>query len=283
MEQGFIVLHRKLSENWLWLSEPFSKAQAWIDLLLLANHTEGCFFIRGVKVIIKRGHVGKSEENLSQRWKWSRGKVRAFLKMLETEQQIKQHRSSVLNTIQILNYDLYQKLDNRKDKKKTTERQQKDTNNKEITIINEEEINIIPDFIDKELLNSFFAFRDSISTKKKPFTKTAKGLIIEKLITFESNQSGSANYALKNSIENSWIGVFEPKDLSQSTKQSPIKDPLILEINKIAGKDFFERIIEKENEIELYCINGERADVFNLDNEIKEKIKSKFNKKLNIR
>ena len=91
MDLGFIILQRKITENWLWLSEPFSKAQAWVDLLLLANHSNGSFFIRGVKVEIKRGEVGKSEESLSQRWKWSRGKVRAFLKLLETEQQIKQH------------------------------------------------------------------------------------------------------------------------------------------------------------------------------------------------
>jgi len=122
MEQGFIIHQRKITENWLWLSEPFSKAQAWVDLLLLANHSEGSFFIRGVKVEIRRGQVGKSEENLSQRWKWSRGKVRAFIKLLETEQQIKQHRSPILNVLEILNYDFYQNLNNRPNNKKTTER-----------------------------------------------------------------------------------------------------------------------------------------------------------------
>ena len=142
MDSGFIILQRKISENWLWLSEPFSKAQAWVDLLLLANHSDGSFFIRGVKVEIKRGQVGKSEESLCHRWKWSRGKVRTFIKLLETEQQIIQHKSPILNILEIKNYNLYQKLDNRKDNRKTTERQQKDTNNKEInndeTIIKEE-------------------------------------------------------------------------------------------------------------------------------------------------
>jgi hypothetical protein len=211
MEQGFIVLHRKLNENWLWLSEPFSKAQAWIDLLLLANHADGSFFIRGVKVVIKRGHVGKSEESLSQRWKWSRGKVRAFLKLLETEQQIKQHKSPILNIIEVINYDLYQKMDNRKNNKKTTERQQNDTNNKEETITNEEIINI-PDFVDKKLLQDFFAFRESIATVKKPFTVRAKELTIKKLADFESKKAGWANLALENAIAGSWQGVFEPKE-----------------------------------------------------------------------
>jgi len=219
MEQGFIILHRKIEENWLWLSESFTKAQAWIDLLLLANHSEGVFFVRGVKVAIKRGQVGKSEESLSQRWKWSRGKTRAFLKLLESEQQIKQHKSPILNVIEILNYDFYQKLNNRPNNRKTTERQQKDTNNKEITMINEEKINA-PDFISQDLLKSFFAFRHSIATAKKPFTDNAKELIIKKLSEFEAKQHGSANKSLENSIENSWQGVFEPKTNQQQKPQS---------------------------------------------------------------
>lgn len=222
MQTGFIILQRKIIENWLWLSEPFSKAQAWVDLLLMANHAEGIFFVRGVKIVIKRGCVGKSEESLSQRWKWSRGKTRAFLKMLESEQQIKQHKSNILGTIEIINYDLYQKLDNKRDNRKTTERQQKDTNNKELTIIKEEEINV-PDFINKNLLKKFFDFRHSIETTKKPFTDNAKELIIKKLQEFEQKQSGFANKALENSIENSWQGVFEPKnDKQQPTLNTSI-------------------------------------------------------------
>ena len=215
MDLGFIILQRKITENWLWLSEPFSKAQAWVDLLLLANHSNGSFFIRGVKVEIKRGEVGKSEESLSQRWKWSRGKVRAFLKLLETEQQIKQHRSPIINTIQIINYDNYQNLNNRPNNKKTTKRQQKDTNNKELNkelnndkiIIKGKEIDL-PEFINKDLFIAFVEMRIKI---KKPLTEVATDLLIKKLTKFENKQVGFANQALENSIESSYQGVFEPK------------------------------------------------------------------------
>jgi hypothetical protein len=212
MEQGFIILQRKISENWLWLSEPFSKAQAWVDLLLLANHADGSFFIRGVKVVIKRGQVGKSEESLSQRWKWSRGKTRAFLKLLETEQQIKQLKSPILNVIEILNYDFYQKLNNRPNNRKTTERQQKDTNKEEEIIIKEGDN--IPDFINKNLFDGFAEVRRKL---KKPLTEKAQELIIKKLSEFESKQVGFANLALENSIANSWQGVFEPNNSKQSS------------------------------------------------------------------
>jgi hypothetical protein len=111
----------------------------------------------------------------------------------------------------VINYDLYQKMDNRKNNKKTTERQQNDTNNKEETITNEEIINI-PDFVDKKLLQDFFAFRESIATVKKPFTVRAKELTIKKLADFESKKAGWANLALENAIAGSWQGVFEPKE-----------------------------------------------------------------------
>lgn len=135
MSQGWISLHRQIWENELWFSETFTKSQAWIDLLLLANHEDGMFFVRGNKVIVKRGFIGRSEDTLAKRWKWSRGKTRRFIKHLETIQQIIQHKSSVLSLIEVVNYDLYQ-TDNTVSSTTdgTTERQQTvqqtDTNNK---------------------------------------------------------------------------------------------------------------------------------------------------------
>ena len=37
--QGYIKIHRKIQECWLW-QDKFSKGQAWIDLLLRANHKD---------------------------------------------------------------------------------------------------------------------------------------------------------------------------------------------------------------------------------------------------
>ncbi|MEY4390084.1 MAG: hypothetical protein RLZZ167_724 [Pseudomonadota bacterium] len=235
MQQGFIIVHRKITKNWLWLSEPFTKSQAWIDLLLIANHTPNSFFIRGIKIDVKRGQIGWSEENIALRWKWSRNKLRKFLKMLEKEQQIKQHKSNIINIIEILNYDIYQdmntKMNNKMNNKKTTEKQQKDTNNKCITneeqcLINEKELESkylfskLPIFINKDLWKVFIDFRISIATKHKPFTEHAKELLIKDLTKFEASRTGNANIALENSIKNSWQGVFEPKINNNNNHQS---------------------------------------------------------------
>lgn len=63
-----ISLPISVSEDPDYLKEPFSWWQAWFDLILLAasSHEE-------------KGCVHVSERVLSERWKWKRGKVRAFL------------------------------------------------------------------------------------------------------------------------------------------------------------------------------------------------------------
>lgn len=106
--EGWIKLHRKLCENPLWKSEPFSRGQAWVDLLLLANHEGGYFYVRGNKVELNRGQLGYSQVTLADRWQWSRGKVKRFLNELETEQQIEQQNTSVTTLITIVNYKTFQ-------------------------------------------------------------------------------------------------------------------------------------------------------------------------------
>lgn len=106
--QGWIKIHRAIQDWEYYLSEPFTHTSAWIDLILIANHKTGTIVKRGNSVEIKRGQIGWSEESLAKRWKWSRGKVRRYLTMLKTVQQIEQQKSSILSVITILNYDEYQ-------------------------------------------------------------------------------------------------------------------------------------------------------------------------------
>ena len=108
---GWIKLYRKIEQCSLYFSEPFTRMQAWIDLLLIANHDEKDVFIRGNMVIVHRGEIARSSENLAQRWKWSRGKVLRFLDYLEEMGMIVQQKSFVTSTISICNYSKYQDND----------------------------------------------------------------------------------------------------------------------------------------------------------------------------
>lgn len=129
MTEGWIKLHRKLSEDPQWLKEPFTRGQAWVDLLMLANHDKGYIRVRGNRLDVLRGQVGWSEQALSRRWQWSRSRVRKFLSELEKlEHQIEQQKNNISSIITIVNYESYQTKNSRKDSRETAERPQKDTN-----------------------------------------------------------------------------------------------------------------------------------------------------------
>ena len=106
--EGWIRLYRQLASSSLWLSEPFTRGQAWVDLLMLANHADGYVRKRGVRLEVKRGQVGWSEVALCDRWRWGRGKVIRFLKELENDQQIEHQKTNITTIISIVNYELYQ-------------------------------------------------------------------------------------------------------------------------------------------------------------------------------
>jgi len=131
--KGWITLHRQIENNPLWLLEPFTKAQAWVDLILNANHTDGYFMVRGIKIEIKRGQIGWSELTMAKRWKWSRMKVRRFLKYLDGEQQtIQQKIDKITSITTIINYSKYQTIqqkDNRRDNRRDTNNNVNNVNN----------------------------------------------------------------------------------------------------------------------------------------------------------
>ena len=107
-DSGWIKLHRQIEHNSMWTSEPFTRGQAWIDLLLLANYKYGYIYFRGNKIIVKRGQVGWSQRRLASRWKWGRKRVARLFLDLEKEQQIAPQKNNKSSIITILNYERYQ-------------------------------------------------------------------------------------------------------------------------------------------------------------------------------
>lgn len=106
--EGFIKLHRQITENKYWFAERFTKSQAWIDLLILANHKGKTFFVRGNEVELERGQLGYAITTLAKRWKWNERTVDKFLSMLQKDEMIHYRKSPITTIISIKNYDLYQ-------------------------------------------------------------------------------------------------------------------------------------------------------------------------------
>lgn len=163
MTQGWIKLHRQICENELWLAESFTKGQAWVDLLLNANHEEKSFWVRGIEVRVKRGQIAWSELTMASRWLWSKNKVRRFLNMLETKQQIEQQKTFITSVISIKNYSTYQETEQQakqqKDSKRyTTKELKNDKNVKKEENTNTNEFGV--EEFSKEIWEVFGSFKE---------------------------------------------------------------------------------------------------------------------------
>lgn len=132
----WIKLHCQLARHDLWLAEPFSRGQAWVDLLMLAQSKPGWILVRGISIDLDRGQVGYSELSLSERWKWSRGKVRRFISELKKREMVDVKQDNKTTVISIMNFDSYQSTQTTNGTPSgtpsgTTDGQQTDTNKKE--------------------------------------------------------------------------------------------------------------------------------------------------------
>ena len=110
-KESWIKVFRNIENSWLWEERPFSRGQAWIDLLLLAKFRDESFISRRGNLIDgKRGHVYRSIASLADRWGWSRIKVDHFFNQLEADNMIKvnKKRASEETSIFIVNYSKYQ-------------------------------------------------------------------------------------------------------------------------------------------------------------------------------
>lgn len=108
MAKGWIKLHRQITENFLWGEEPFTKAQAWIDILLMVNHEDNVINIDGKPRTICAGEKHTSLVKLANRWKWDRRKVLRFLKSLSWNGMLSFDSTSNGTTITVTNWALYQ-------------------------------------------------------------------------------------------------------------------------------------------------------------------------------
>ena len=111
MNRGWVKDWRK-DEDWrfhpLNMRRPFTKYEAFKDLIKLANHEDRRIPFEGGYIKVNRGQHLTSQKKLSERWKWSRSSVSRFLKDLQLNQEISLKSDTLKTVITICNYDRYQ-------------------------------------------------------------------------------------------------------------------------------------------------------------------------------
>ena len=111
---GYILLHRRICDSYLWSDKPFTKGQAWIDLLLLANHTDKEEFIKGALVCVKRGQTIRSRQFFAERWGWNVKTVDRFLEGLKKRKMVDYIGTAQGTLVTVDNYEIYQSARNTK-------------------------------------------------------------------------------------------------------------------------------------------------------------------------
>ncbi|EVY98693.1 DnaD domain protein [Staphylococcus aureus] len=106
---GWISIDRSIQNHWLFKEKrTFSKFEAWIYLLMEANHSKAKVPIGNQIVTVERGQRLTSILTLSDLFNWSRFKVKTFLDLLESDGMLEIKTTSKYTLITIVNYDFYQ-------------------------------------------------------------------------------------------------------------------------------------------------------------------------------
>ncbi|EGQ3902553.1 hypothetical protein GH126_05040 [Staphylococcus pseudintermedius] len=214
---GWISLHRSIENHWLYQEDRvFSKFEAWLHLLLVANHKDNKVTIGNQLVEVKRGQKLTSVLTLSDLWVWSRTKTNSFLELLKKDNMIDIKKTSKYTLITIVNYDFYQSDEGRKkhqiehqkdikktstehqkDIKKTSTEHQKDTNNNDNNVNNENKDNN-----DNKQQSVFSFYQDNGFGVLQPFIADQ---ISGWLDDFGSNGNDIIIAALKEALKNNKV------------------------------------------------------------------------------
>lgn len=108
---GWIKLYRDMEHHWLHPTQEdrsFTRLEAWVDLILMVNHSDRKIRLGNDLYYVKRGQKITSIRKLSLRWKWSKEKVTSFLHLLEKDDMIIRQPDTKKTVLTVVNYAKYQ-------------------------------------------------------------------------------------------------------------------------------------------------------------------------------
>ncbi len=107
--KGWIPIQRKLFKHLFWEEKrEYSRFEAWIDLIQSVSYEDRSGgIIANKQVEWGRGEMAISITFLSNRWKWSSGKVRRYLDYLKKESMITVRVENSISILLVLNYNEY--------------------------------------------------------------------------------------------------------------------------------------------------------------------------------
>ena len=255
MNEGFILIHRKIIKEWEWYSNT-NDTRLWLHCLLSANWQDSWF--EGIK--IERGSFVTSLNKLSKEIDMSIQQIRTSLKHLKSTNNITYKTNNQFSIITINNYNKYQleqQANQQTSNKRATNEQQTSNNNinkynkeikeKEKDIYKyiskkKENENIEKKYFESLKVNTIFnEFLELRKKLKAVNTDRAINMLINKLNEYDEETQYEM---IEQSIINSWKGVFELKNKEKKAEQT-LPSWFNKEIEKDEEDEKYERLAEQ--------------------------------------
>lgn len=133
---GWIKIHRKIKEHWIWKDSMYLKA--WITILLMVNYESKKVLIYGELIDCNRGQSLLSLQGWTEQFgkNWTIQKTRTFFELLRSDSMITTEGLQKTTRLTVCNYDDYQDEQQTDNTQKTFKQQ---TDNKQITTTKERE------------------------------------------------------------------------------------------------------------------------------------------------
>lgn len=215
--EGWISLHRKIKDHWIWKSQ--NRFQWWIDILLTVNHEEKKVLIKGSLIECKRGQSARSLESWAKDWNVTKKTVRDFFILLQKDNMIQFENVKISTRITVCNYDSYQIIVNAKETqskrkvnaKETQSKRELPTNNNDNNVNNDNNIEIlIFSNLKKDTWLKWIDFKKS-QFKFQYKTKESEQIALNELIKLSNDNNSIAEKIINQSIAKGWKGLFELK------------------------------------------------------------------------
>ena len=106
--QGWIRIHRKIVNNWIF--KDADKFRSWIIILLTVNHDQKKVLIGEKLFVCNRGESLNSLDTWSKLFgkNWNKSKVRRFFELLKKDSMIVLTNEQKTTRLTVCNYDSYQ-------------------------------------------------------------------------------------------------------------------------------------------------------------------------------
>ena len=221
---GYIKIYRSILDNPV-VNKDADHLAVWIYLLCEATHKSKPDMFGGQKIILKPGQLITGRKKIAAKLKVNESKVQRIIKLFETEQQIEQRTDRQCRLISIVNWNEYQKDEQRNKQRvnndRTTSEQRVNTKQECKNVKNVKNDKNIYTGLHPDLISTLMDFEEMRKKKRNPMTDAARKLLLKKLNTLTGGDVKKCIALLEESIEKGWASVYPPKEnKSRDNKKS---------------------------------------------------------------